>query len=791
MTKFNPLEHPICFTSPARVAPSTWAGHVPFAMFLVELLRPKVIIELGTYYGVSYCAFCQAVKELGINTKCFAVDTWKGDSQSGFYGTEVLADLKAYHDPLYGGFSRLIESTFDEAATHFADGSIDLLHIDGFHTYEEVKRDFETWLPKMSERGVMLFHDINVREKDFGVWRFWEECKQRYRHFEFTHSHGFGLLVVGSNCPKPLQQFLEAAEDEFTLIREFFFQLGVRGEAAQEVRVFKQVITDQAHVIGVVQEKEQQLQEKDRHLRELQERNANLDSIKEQLSAALRQHEESEQRFNAASQELTEARRLAEEKERLHGASEQRLQELAQQLDVQRAQLEEAAGKLQEQDEQLRANAQLLETKEQSFNAASQELAEARKQAEEKELLYRKSEQSLTELTQRLAAQSAQVKELTQKLEEQETELQTKTELLKTKERQLYAKDWLINEKAQELRELSHLNGTNSVRVEAQETTEDSLCECGPSAEVAPNGSAHAGTGAASQKTSTGIDGNGELLLDKPRNLVIGIVTFNNPQEQLMQLLNSIHLAVDNIKAMPVKVELSITDNGEKSVWPDTALRVAMFDSQGNVGFGKAMNRMMGAAFANPGTEWFLCLNPDGSLHRNALRELLLSSGQNPNSLIEARQFPEEHLKQYDPKTLETPWASGACLLIRRRAYQKIGGFDPNFFMYLEDIDLSWRARSAGLSVKIAPNALFSHSVLDRKPNVTTDKAFLLSGRYLAFKWKNAEFLNWVEQELVQRGYYPAVSALPALPELNSNSLIINKEIPDFSHYFNFSPARW
>ena len=56
MKSFNPLDHPICFSVALRFSPSTWTGHIPFVMFLVELLRPKVVVELGTYYGVSYCA---------------------------------------------------------------------------------------------------------------------------------------------------------------------------------------------------------------------------------------------------------------------------------------------------------------------------------------------------------------------------------------------------------------------------------------------------------------------------------------------------------------------------------------------------------------------------------------------------------------------------------------------------------------------------------------------------------------------------------------------------------------
>lgn len=99
---FNPLDHPICLHRPLRLTPfSTWQEHIPFAMCLVDLLRPNVIVELGTQGGDSYCAFCQAVKELGLSTRCYAVDTWKGDPDAGYYGPEVLADLRAHHEPLY------------------------------------------------------------------------------------------------------------------------------------------------------------------------------------------------------------------------------------------------------------------------------------------------------------------------------------------------------------------------------------------------------------------------------------------------------------------------------------------------------------------------------------------------------------------------------------------------------------------------------------------------------------------------------------------------------------------
>ena len=69
----------------------------------------------------------------------------------------------ADHEGRYGGFSAfLLRMTFDDALPQFSDGSIDLLHIDGFHSHEAVSHDLHAWLPKLSSRGLILMHDINV-----------------------------------------------------------------------------------------------------------------------------------------------------------------------------------------------------------------------------------------------------------------------------------------------------------------------------------------------------------------------------------------------------------------------------------------------------------------------------------------------------------------------------------------------------------------------------------------------------------------------------------------------------
>ena len=280
-TNRNMFNNSICLTIPARLTPvSAWHEHIPFAMLAVDLLKPTVIVELGTHYGDSYCSFCQAVKELNLDARCYAIDTWRGDPQSGLYGPEVLADLRAHHDPLYGSFSRLIQSTFDEALQHFEMEMIDLLHIDGCHTYEAVKHDFEAWLPKMSRGGVILFHDINVREADFGVWKLWDELKIQYPHFDFTHGHGLGVLAVDRDYPKPLRELFEASEHDVVGIRNFFFELGHRLEMRIQQR---QLAAERDRLAQEAAQLEVRVGAQERALREREQQVAQLTAEREEL----------------------------------------------------------------------------------------------------------------------------------------------------------------------------------------------------------------------------------------------------------------------------------------------------------------------------------------------------------------------------------------------------------------------------------------------------------------------------------------------------------------------------
>jgi len=250
--------------------------------------------------------------------------------------------------------------------------------------------------------------------------------------------------------------------------------------------------------------------------------------------------------------------------------------------------------------------------------------------------------------------------------------------------------------------------------------------------------------------------------------LALGIVTYNNQAAQLKRLVLSIELASQRLDADQYITKLFSIDCGSQSEWAEIGILHQHVISDVNLGFGRGMNRLMAKAFGDPQVSWFVCINPDGMLHRDMLAELLRSAERYPDSIIEARQFPEEHPKPYDPYSGLTLWASGACMLIPRRVYEVVGGFDENIFMYMEDVDLSWRARSAGFTVRVAPRALFAHSVLDRKPDPLIEKSYHLSARYLAYKWRRPTEQAFYER-ILQQGYSATLPPLPPLDHGTAN----------------------
>lgn len=220
--------------------PDAWIGHTPFASWLIRTVKPNIFVELGTHSGNSYFAFCQSVQEFNIPTTCYAVDTWFGDEHAGRYDESVFSYVNAFNQAHFSDFSRLLKMKFDDAVEHFADASIDLLHIDGLHTYEAVKHDFETWLPKMAPNALVLFHDTNVKERNFGVWKLFKELKKEYPdNIEFFHSSGLGIIQIGRTGETKTLPWLIPDSSFQQQIKDYFQALGERQQERYSIRLLR------------------------------------------------------------------------------------------------------------------------------------------------------------------------------------------------------------------------------------------------------------------------------------------------------------------------------------------------------------------------------------------------------------------------------------------------------------------------------------------------------------------------------------------------------------------------
>ncbi len=278
-------------------------------------------------------------------------------------------------------------------------------------------------------------------------------------------------------------------------------------------------------------------------------------------------------------------------------------------------------------------------------------------------------------------------------------------------------------------------------------------------------------------------------------DLACGVVLYQTPQHDLRRLVRSVEIASRTAGADCRLIAIDNSNRQSETTFRAIAggdLSCTLLPSEGNIGFGAGHNRLMTSAFA-AGATHYLALNPDGFLHPDALLALLSRSEiHHDYALIEGRQFPNEHPKIYDPETFVTPWCSGACMMISRRLYAKIGGFDEGFFMYCEDVDYSWRARAAGAPCIFAADAFFFHDILDRPQSTSTRWHMALSMKRLISRWRPKsipEALNaHLSQMLIDLPYDAArLGSKPDIRSLEENSAAV----ADFEHHFGFAPVRW
>jgi hypothetical protein len=201
-----------------------WTSHLHFAYDLVATLKPALLVELGVDRGESYFAFCQSAVENATQTRCFGIDTWRGDPQAGGYDETTFAQVFEHNRENYEAFSTLLRSEFDDALSQFEPEGIDVLHLDGLHTEAAVRHDVDSWVPKLRPGGLLLLHDVDVRSKNFGAWKVWAELQARGRSWIFHDGPGLGVWQKppASQLPGFLDRLLAAPDEHNARLAQYY-----------------------------------------------------------------------------------------------------------------------------------------------------------------------------------------------------------------------------------------------------------------------------------------------------------------------------------------------------------------------------------------------------------------------------------------------------------------------------------------------------------------------------------------------------------------------------------------
>ncbi|MGX9215751.1 glycosyltransferase family 2 protein [Mycobacteroides abscessus subsp. abscessus] len=229
---------------------------------------------------------------------------------------------------------------------------------------------------------------------------------------------------------------------------------------------------------------------------------------------------------------------------------------------------------------------------------------------------------------------------------------------------------------------------------------------------------------------------------DSPAIGQVAVVTVTySPGEHLHRFLRTLRHATD----LPLRVILA--DNGSTDGAPEAYAEepdVELLRTGGNVGYGKAAN--LGVAQVDPAAEWVVIANPDVQWGPGSIDAMLEVAQRWPAAgavgpLIrepDGTVYPSARVvptltggalhallgsvwstnpwtaayrqDRMEPSERVVGWLSGSCLLLRRTAFDAIGGFDPRYFMYMEDVDLGDRLARAGWQNVYAPSSEVVHA---------------------------------------------------------------------------------
>lgn len=164
--------------------------------------NPKVIVEIGTWNGGTFFVWCRIFPDAD---NIISIDLPDGQYGGGYdikrikFFREFVSDRSNTVLDFIRGDSKSSES-INSLKKILGEKKIDFLYLDGDHTYEGIKKDFEIYKDMMSDDGLIGFHDINTFKDGHEVYKYWSEIKSNYKYEEYikpgSSIMGNGLLYL-------------------------------------------------------------------------------------------------------------------------------------------------------------------------------------------------------------------------------------------------------------------------------------------------------------------------------------------------------------------------------------------------------------------------------------------------------------------------------------------------------------------------------------------------------------------------------------------------------------------
>lgn len=209
-----PFALPSAFWSPSYVRGSMWLEHLPFCFWAIEAARPATVVTVGGSNGAPHFALCEAVLRLRLEAQCLGFQQ----------GASAPSDLVTYSEEHFGAFSR-VEAACGVEVPILAPSDIDLLVLADHGEGGAVDVQWDTWLPKLSKRAVVLIPRIDSGAP--GVADAWERLRSEHPHFHFHHGDGLGVVGVGDELPELFHHLLNLRDRRHGgLLRAMFARLG-------------------------------------------------------------------------------------------------------------------------------------------------------------------------------------------------------------------------------------------------------------------------------------------------------------------------------------------------------------------------------------------------------------------------------------------------------------------------------------------------------------------------------------------------------------------------------------